>query len=293
MKNFCGECGFRLDHEFKFCPNCGNELEGGSNSDKTSTTSKSEKFIVCENCGEDNLATSGNCSSCGVKLKGSIVEKGITKTESLKKQNKTKQQTKGKKVAKESVQNQNEKTLDGKKILFVSSIVIIALVFLLFRKELFDSSVNQNEQQVNNQSSGTGIDLSNLNEITELENTVKANPNDKSSIVQLANLLQDSGLYDRAIIYYKKYLELDPTDSNARVDMGICFYNVNDFQSAIAEMEAALKYQPKHQLAHLNLGIVNLTAGNIDVSKEWFRKAFEIDPNSQAGKRAQELLQSH
>jgi Tfp pilus assembly protein PilF len=58
-------------------------------------------------------------------------------------------------------------------------------------------------------------------------------------------------------------------------------------------MEIALQYQPKHQLAHLNLGIVNLTAGNVDESKEWFRKAIEIDPNSQAGKRAQELLQSH
>ena len=289
MNNFCGECGFKLDHEFKFCPNCGNELENATNSDKTSTTSKFEKFIVCQNCGEDNLATHGNCSSCGVKLKGSFIERELTKTKSVKKQTKSKQPAKRKK---ESVQIKNEKTLDSKKILLVSSFVIVLILVLLISTGVFDSGLNENQQQTSNDT-GSGVNLANLNEITELENTVKANPNDKASMIKLANLLQDSGLFDRAIVYYRKYLEIDQTDSNARVDLGICYYNANDFQSAIAEMEIALQYQPKHQLAHLNLGIVNLTAGNVDESKEWFRKAIEIDPNSQAGKRAQELLQSH
>ena len=146
------------------------------------------------------------------------------------------------------------------------------ILVLLAVTGVFDSGLKENQQQTSNDT-GSGVNLANLNEITELENFVKVNPNDKASIVRLANLLQDSGLYDRAIIYYKKYLELDPTDSNARVDIGICYYNLNDLQSAITEMETALKYQPEHQLAHLNLGIVNLTAGNVDVSKEWFKKA--------------------
>jgi len=75
--------------------------------------------------------------------------------------------------------------------------------------------------------------------------------------------------------------------------MAICYYNLGDNTTAISEMETALKYQPKHQIAHLNLGIVNLTARNIEASKEWFRKTADLDPNSEAGKRAQELLSSH
>ena len=55
----------------------------------------------------------------------------------------------------------------------------------------------------------------------------------------------------------------------------------------------ALEYQPKHQIAHLNLGIVNLTAGNLQKSKEWFQKAVQLNPNSDIGKRAQELLTTH
>jgi tetratricopeptide (TPR) repeat protein len=106
-------------------------------------------------------------------------------------------------------------------------------------------------------------------------------------------LLQDAGFYDKAIASYKKYLEKNPKNADARVDMAICYYNLNDYTNAINEMETAIKYQPSHQLAHLNLGIVNLAAQNVDASKAWFRKAVELDPNSEAGKRAQELLNSH
>jgi tetratricopeptide (TPR) repeat protein len=259
---------------------------------KSSTDSKHENIIVCENCGEDNSTLNVNCSSCGIKLKENIVEKEITKSESVRKQNKNKQATKSKKVTKETVHIHNEKTLDRKKILLLSSAVIVLTFVLLVATGVFDSGLKENQQQTSNDT-GSGVNLANLSEITNLENTVNANPNDDASIIQLANLLQDSGLYDRAIIYYRKYLEMKPSDSNARVDMGICYYNINDLQSAITEMETALEYQPKHQLAHLNLGIVNLTAGNVDISKNWFKKALEIDPNSPAGKRANELLQSH
>ena len=113
MKNFCGECGFRLDQEFKFCPNCGNELNAASNSEETSTTTKSEKLIVCGNCGEDNLADDVNCSSRGAKLSGSIVEKKAAKIVSSQK-NKTKQR-KNKKVVVEKVKAKQEKTLKKKK----------------------------------------------------------------------------------------------------------------------------------------------------------------------------------
>jgi tetratricopeptide (TPR) repeat protein len=146
---------------------------------------------------------------------------------------------------------------------------------------------------VNEQTSTGGVDLANLEEISQLEEKIKANPEDMESILHLSHLLQDSGLYEKAITNYKKYLEKNPKNADARVDMAICYYNLNDYTSAINEMETAIKYQPSHQLAHLNLGIVNLAAQNIDASKSWFRKTFELDPNSEAGKRAQELLNSH
>jgi Tfp pilus assembly protein PilF/predicted RNA-binding Zn-ribbon protein involved in translation (DUF1610 family) len=291
MNNFCSECGYKLESHHKFCPNCGAEVIAKTDDKHHDEKSASEKIIVCENCGEDNQVTNETCFSCGVKLKGSVVKKEIDSSSSKRKE--TGRPKVEKKVPKENTSDHKSKELDGKKLFLISSVIIVVIVVLLISTGVFDSQIDQTQQQVNNQSDGSGIDLSNLDMITDLENKVNANPDDKASTIQLANLLQDSGLYEKAIGYYKKYLEMEPGDANALVDMGICHYNLGDYQIAITEMENAIKFQPKHQLAHLNLGIVNLTAGNLDVSKEWFRKALEIDPNSQAGKRAQELLESH
>jgi tetratricopeptide (TPR) repeat protein len=75
--------------------------------------------------------------------------------------------------------------------------------------------------------------------------------------------------------------------------MGVCYYNLHNYDEAIKQMEKALQYSPKHQIGYLNLGIVNLTAGNLEKSQEWLKKAVQIDPNSEIGKKAQELLESH
>ena len=58
-------------------------------------------------------------------------------------------------------------------------------------------------------------------------------------------------------------------------------------------MKEALKYNPHHQIAHLNLGIVNLALGNLKESRKWLEEAVKIDPSSEAGKRAEEILKSH
>ena len=75
--------------------------------------------------------------------------------------------------------------------------------------------------------------------------------------------------------------------------MGVCYYNLKNFTKAIEEMERAIKISPNHQIGLLNLGVVNLTAGNAAKSKEWLQKAIKVNPNSEYGKRAQELLNAH
>ena len=154
---------------------------------------------------------------------------------------------------------------------------------------------DKDEVQTNNTppNSISGINLNNLSEINALEETVANNPSDISSLLTLANLQQDAGIFERAIANYKKYLELNPSDPDARIDMGVCYFSLSDHINAIKEIEKALEYNPTHQIGHLNLGVVNLNAGNLDVSKEWFRKTIEINPSSDAGKRAEDLLNSH
>jgi len=288
--NYCADCGFKIEGEFKFCPNCGVQIITRLAS-LNEAGEKAEKLIICKNCGENNPPENSNCFSCGVPLKGIK----NTKSVSVKRENKKSGQ---KKLNDENYSNsrninKQEKVLDNRKIILVSSGDVVVLVIALLISGVFESGVQNNIPQMNDQSTSSGVDLTNLDEITKFENLIKANPDDLESTLHLAHLLQDSKLFEKAITNYKKYLENSPEDTDARVDMGICFYNLGDYTTAINEMESALKYQPKHQIAHLNLGIVNLTAGNVDVSKEWFKKTVELNPNSESGKRAQELLKSH
>jgi predicted RNA-binding Zn-ribbon protein involved in translation (DUF1610 family) len=288
--NYCAECGFKIEGAFKFCPNCGSQIISGV-IPENKMTKNSEEFIICKNCGEENPSENSECFSCGIPLKGNKYRKNSTaKHESNRNDQKiidTKNTSDNRKIVKE------EKVLDNKKILMISSAIVVIFIFALIVSGVFNSEVKTNVTQMSNQTSSSGVNLANMEEINKLETAVTANPDDLESTLHLAHLQQDAGLYEKAITNYKKYLAKNPENADNRVDMAICYYNLGDNTTAISEMETALKYQPKHQIAHLNLGIVNLAARNMEASKEWFRKAADIDPNSEAGKRATELLSSH
>ena len=104
-------------------------------------------------------------------------------------------------------------------LLIISAIGIFAIVILI-TTGVFDGT----EVQTNNTPPNSGINLNNLSEINALEQTVANNPSDISSLLTLANLQQDAGFFEKAITNYKKYLEVKPSDPDARIDMGICYF---------------------------------------------------------------------
>ncbi len=146
-----------------------------------------------------------------------------------------------------------------------------------------------------------------VHEIEQLEQAVNANPNDAAAVLRLANKLHDVAMTEqqllgRAISTYQQYLKLNPDDPNARVDLGICYFEQGRtdtmnagryFQMAIDEMETTIEAHPTHQSAAFNLGIVTLYAGAASQSTRWFQKAVEINPESDLGKRAKNLLEQH
>lgn len=133
----------------------------------------------------------------------------------------------------------------------------------------------------------------NLGEVERQRAYVDANPDDMEATLSLANALHDAKLTDQAIVYYKKYLLKNPTNPDARVDLGICYFELGDHDTAIEEMTLAVKDNPTHQLGHFNLGIVTMAAKRMDESKTWFEKTIAIDATSQAGQNAQRFLQEN
>lgn len=287
--NYCSECGFKLDGEFKFCPNCGSNISS-ENRTVQESAKITEDVITCKNCGEENPLQNEVCFSCGVKLGNGKNIKQVNKQAYHRKNIGARKSPGGnEKTVKE------DKVLDNKKIMIYSLTIVAVFIFALVASGVFDTGIKDNItfSPVNEQSTSSGIDLGNMDEINKFEEKVKSNPEDMDATLHLSHILQDSGFYEKAITNYRKYLSVHPENADARVDMAICYYNINDYDNAITEMETAIKYQPSHQLAYLNLGIVNLAAQNVDASKTWFKKTIELDQNSEAGKRAKELLNSH
>lgn len=230
----------------------------------------------CNECGHKFEKEYKFCPECGTKVSGSKNSKS--------------------KNIESKVSSAKEKTLDPKVLygILIGGFAVIAIIIstsgVLDSAPVNTSVMNQNQVAPNTNS---GVNLNNMQMINDLETKIKQNPEDYNSLLQLAHLKNDSGLFEAAIQNYKTYLAKNPKDADARVDMGVCYFNLQDYPNAIKEMETALTYVPNHQIAHLNLGVVNLSAGNIEKSKEWLKKAYDLNPTSEVGKKAEQLLNNH
>lgn len=307
----CPSCNIEIDEKFKFCPNCGNSLEEVQQEEVFAQSNIEQ--VICIACGEENIVDAKFCISCGVNLTGAKTEirqtprsssKPVVKTPAPNKENKDvgynrkKQNQKNKNSrhgqAVKQIPQKNPSEFDTKKIALVfSGILLFALVILFFAGVFDEPKVATENFPSPNQATGSGIDLASIDKINQLDAQLKSKPNNFNIVLQLAHLKNDSGFKQDAIELYKKYLSKFPHNADVLVDMGVCYFDLKNYDEAIPAMEKAIKINPKHQIANMNLGIVNLAKGNIEKSKEWLQKAVNLDPNSEIGRKAKELLTSH
>jgi tetratricopeptide (TPR) repeat protein len=238
--------------------------------------------IVCTQCGSALTRKDVLCPSCGVEVDWGDT---LPAVETVSDKDAPK-----KEIRENKSQSKNIYAVLSSKS-FLGAIAVIALAViayaLLVEKRPGVDVVQQQASQPMSASTQLPTD------IQELENSVAANPDDMSLTLQLANSFHDRLFYEKAIPYYKTYLVMNPKDANARVDMGICYKELGNFTEAENEMKTALHYVPNHLNAHFNLGIVYLSEGNIQESNIWFKRTVALDPSSEVGKRAQQLLTQH
>jgi len=194
--------------------------------------------------------------------------------------------------------NENKsKEINYVKLVYGTLLLAFVGMIVLYSTGTFDGpkvvETNGNFNSESDEHNHSTVDLNSLNEIKLLEEKVKNNPDDFKSLLSLSHLLNDSGFYDKAIENYKKYLTKDSKNVDVIIDMGVCYYQLGDFDSAIKTMENGVSINPKHQIGNFNLGIVNSAKGNNLKSQEYFEKAIKIDPNSDIGIKAKNLLDNH
>jgi cytochrome c-type biogenesis protein CcmH/NrfG len=179
---------------------------------------------------------------------------------------------------------------------FITILVILVVIgaFVLISSGMFDTQAVSNNQHVHTKNSATpSVDISAINEINKLEEQIKNNPNNFTVLLKLGHMLNDNGFHQRAIEKYEIYLKNDPKNADVIVDMGVCYFELKNYEKSISVIKDALLVDPQHQIAHFNLGIVNFANKNISEAKEWWKKASDLDPNTNIGKKAEELLKSN
>ncbi len=125
-----------------------------------------------------------------------------------------------------------------------------------------------------------------------LSEIARTTPEPEAAAVWLrtANLYHDSGDNLEAIAAYEQVLRRTPDDVDARVDMGTCYYRLRRYDEARAAMLEAIRRQPTHQIAHLNLGVIETARGEAAAGRTALERAVELDPATPAGRQAKTLL---
>ncbi|MDP1677750.1 MAG: tetratricopeptide repeat protein [Bacteroidota bacterium] len=237
--------------------------------------SQNSDTIVCSGCGVVNPPSSVSCSGCGSIL---VIAKSSVP---------------GVSSASKSAKTETIGTPQWLKIILGVFVVYGIAMFIYEGMNLPSGSVQRGEQSMPQAQAQTQTDPAIVNKITELEKLLASDPNDAETILQFANALHDAKFYPRAVEMYKKYVALNPANNDARVDLGICYFEIGNLDQAVKEIEFVVKKDPKHQMAVFNLGIIQLSSKNLDEAKKWFKQCIAIDPQSTAGLRAQQILEQH
>ena len=93
-------------------------------------------------------------------------------------------------------------------------------------------------------------------EINALKERVQADPKDAQAWTRLGNLYQDAGMFQPAIEFYQRAIELVPNDANLLTDLGICYQGVKQFDRALESLERAQKADPANWQSLYNIVVV-------------------------------------
>ena len=110
-------------------------------------------------------------------------------------------------------------------------------------------------------------------------NCLRLFPEDTQVLTNLGNLEHGFSNYEKAIEYYYKAVESDPSYSGSYANLGrLYFVDLKDAVNGRKFIEKALHYDPDFPTALHHLGSIELAEGNVEESIRIFERAIEIDP---------------
>ncbi len=85
---------------------------------------------------------------------------------------------------------------------------------------------------------------------------LKTTSNDASLLAQVAAIYSSMHQFKEAARYYDKSLKIDPKNVPIRTELASCLYYDGDVDGALAQLDQALKYDPKDTNSLFNVGVI-------------------------------------
>jgi tetratricopeptide (TPR) repeat protein len=128
--------------------------------------------------------------------------------------------------------------------------------------------------------------------VTAFKNVADKEPSNSEARIELGNLYNDAGRYEDAITWYQEALKLTPRDVNVITDLGVCYYNLNQPDKALETFDRSLKIDPKHTKTLLNVGVVKAFAKqDLQGALDAWQQVVQIAPDSPEGRQAEQGIE--
>jgi len=120
---------------------------------------------------------------------------------------------------------------------------------------------------------------------------LKADPKNAPLLNQVGIVYRSAHQFKEAEEYFQKSLAVDPKNVDVRTDMAACMFYTGDADGAIRELQEALKYDPKHAGALMNLGILEWKAKNdVPSAVASWEKLLKLNPDFPQKEQVQRMI---
>ncbi len=139
-----------------------------------------------------------------------------------------------------------------------------------------------------------GLCHANMNQVEEAircwQVSRRWNRANKDVYANLAIGYEEKGLIDKAVRYFRHAQRLDSNYYWACRGLGRIYAGKQDWAAAIEQLSIQLKIAPEDAWGHYTLGNCYYQEGNPTKARSHCRRAVELDPHGDAGRRAFQLL---
>ena len=114
--------------------------------------------------------------------------------------------------------------------------------------------------------------------VNEAQDAISNEPDSPKNWIELANLLRQSGQFDKAIEAYKNVITVFPFDLTMQVNLATLYLDNGQHGEAIGLLNAILRADPNLHAARLNIGVAYAVVGDTTRARQAWEQLLAEDP---------------